>query len=110
MEVCARMRFLRIAPRKVRRVVDLVRGRSVEDALHTLRVSPQTSARPIKKLIESAVVNAQHKGNIDIDTLIVKKIMVDHGPTLKRWMPRAQGRATRINKRTSHIFVALEEA
>lgn len=107
----AHLRFLRIAPRKVRAVVDTVRGEPVERALATLRYTPKAAAQPVAKLIRSAIANAEQKsnGNIDIDRLFVKTIMVDQGPTLRRFRPRAQGRATRINKRTSHVTVELGE-
>lgn len=106
----ARLRFLRMSPRKVRLVCDVVRGKQVEEALATLRFTSKAAALPISKLIRSAIANAeQKKENLDIDRLFVKTIRVDEGPTLKRWRPRAQGRATRINKRTSHIVVELGE-
>jgi len=107
----AHLRFLRIAPRKVRAVVDIVRGEPVERALATLRYTPKAAAKPIAMLIRSAIANAEQKanGNIDIDRLFVKTIMVDQGPTLRRFMARAQGRATRINKKTSHVKVELGE-
>src|SRR5690606_4428777 len=106
----ARLRFLRMSPRKVRLVCDVVRGKQVEEALATLRFTPKAAALPISKLIRSAIANAeQKKENLDIDRLFVKTIRVDEGPTLKRWRPRARGRATRINKRTSHIVVELGE-
>ncbi len=107
----AHLRYLRIAPRKVRAVVDTVRGRPVEQALATLRFTPKAAARPVAKLIRSAIANAEQKanGNIDVDRLYVKTIMVDQGPTLRRFMARAMGRATRINKKTSHVTVELGE-
>lgn len=107
----AYLRYLRIAPRKVRAVVDTVRGQPVERALATLRFTPKAAAAPIAKLIRSAIANAEQKanGNIDIDRLYVKTIMVDQGPTLRRFMARAMGRANRINKKTSHVTVELGE-
>ncbi|WP_373047884.1 50S ribosomal protein L22 [Vulgatibacter sp.] len=107
----AYLRYLRIAPRKVRAVVDTVRGQPVERALATLRFTPKAAAKPVAKLIRSAIANAEQKanGNIDIDRLYVKTIMVDQGPTLRRFMARAMGRATRINKKTSHVTVELGE-
>ena len=98
-----------MAPRKVRKVADLIRGCQVEKAIHILTLTPQAASRPLKKLLESAVANAEHKGSVDVDTLRVKKLTVDQGATLKRWLPRAQGRATPIRKKTSHISVILEE-
>jgi large subunit ribosomal protein L22 len=110
MEVSAKLRYLRIAPRKARLVADLVRGKRVEDAINTLNFCSRRAAQPIAKLLHSAVANADEKGEIDVDTLFVKTITVDEGPTLRRFVPRAMGRATRINKRTSHIRVVLAEA
>lgn len=107
----AYLRDLRIAPRKVRAVVDTVRGQPVEQALARLRFTPRAAALPVAKLIRSAIANAENKaaGNIDIDRLFVKTIVVDQGPTLRRFRARAQGRAARINKKTSHVTVELGE-
>ena len=110
MEAVARARYIRISPQKARLVVDLVRGKTAEEALHILRFTEKSAARIVKKLVESAIANATHKGNIDVDTLYVKKIFVDSGTTWKRFQPRAMGRATGIKKRTSHITVVLDEA
>ena len=110
MEAVARARYIRISPQKARLVVDLVRGKTAEEALHILTFTPKSAARIVRKLVESAVANATHKGNIDVDTLYVKRIFVDSGPTWKRFQPRAMGRATGIKKRTSHITVVLDEA
>lgn len=109
MEVRAQLRYLRKSPRKVRLVVDLVRGLPVKNAIAQLRVSKKGSARSVKKLIESAVANAENNFKMNRDGLFVKTIMVDKGPTLKRWRPRAFGRAGAIRKRTSHITVILAE-
>jgi large subunit ribosomal protein L22 len=107
----AKLRHLRIAPRKVRIVADIVRGKQVEEALATLRFTSKAAAKPVAKLIRSAIANAEQaaKGNLDVDRLFVRTIMVDQGPTLRRFMPRAMGRATRINKKTSHVTVELGE-
>lgn len=106
----ARLRYLRIAPRKARAVCDIVRGQQVERALSTLRFTPKAAAQPVAKLLRSAIANAEASGEgVDIDRLFVKRITVDEGPTLKRFRPRAQGRAARINKRTSHITIELGE-
>lgn len=110
MEVSAKLRYLRISPRKVRLVADLVRGKQLEGAINELNYCARGAAQPIAKLLHSAVANADEKGDIDIDTLFVKTITVDEGPTLRRFRPRAMGRATRINKRTSHVKVVLAEA
>lgn len=109
MEAAATLKFLRMAPRKVRLVADLVRGKRVEEALKTLRFTRKSACLPLKKLIESAVANAENNHGLDIDVLRVKEIRVEEGPTLKRFQPRAQGRAFRIRKRTSHISVTLAE-
>ncbi|MHB8765419.1 MAG: 50S ribosomal protein L22 [Deferrisomatales bacterium] len=109
MESRAMLRYLRAAPRKVRLVADLVRGKQVEEALHSLRFIPKAASLPIKKLIESAVANAENNHGLDIDTLWVKELRVDEGPTLKRFRPRAQGRAFPVMKRTSHVSVVLAE-
>jgi len=108
MEVKAKLRFTRIAPRKARLVADLIRGKRSEDALSILSFTPKAAARIIIKLLRSAIANADQK-KIDVDRLYVKTIMVDQGPTMKRFMPRAMGRATTIRKRTSHITIVLDE-
>jgi ribosomal protein L22 len=105
--VNARARFVRVAPRKARLVADQVRGLPIEDALPLLRFSTRSAAQDIRKLIESAAANAEANHDLVADDLLIKDIHVDEGPTLKRYRPRALGRATRINKRTSHIAVAL---
>lgn len=110
MAVQAKLRYLRMAPRKVRLVADGVRGQRVQAALDLLRYGRRAAARPLYKLIRSAVNNADQKGGVDIDNLYVKSLTVDQGPTLKRWLPRARGRADRIQKKTSHITVILDEA
>jgi large subunit ribosomal protein L22 len=101
---------IRISPRKVRMVVDTVRGKSVSQALSILGFTRKKAALPVQKLLKSAVANAVENGGIsDVDTLVIDRIMVDAGPTLKRYMPRARGRATPIRKRTSHIRIMLRE-
>ncbi|MDZ4185044.1 MAG: 50S ribosomal protein L22 [Desulfuromonadales bacterium] len=109
MEARATLRYLRAAPRKVRLVADLVRGKRVEEALGALRFTPKAASAPIKKLLESAVANAENNHGIDIDGLWIRELRVDEGPTLKRFRPRAQGRAFPIMKRTSHVTVVLAE-
>jgi len=109
MEAKAIARQIRISPQKARLVADLIRGKDVETALNTLRFLPKKAARIIEKVVESAVANASQSDAIDVDTLFVKKIFIDGGPMLKRIRPRAQGRATRILKRSSHITVVLDE-
>jgi ribosomal protein L22 len=105
--VSARARFVRVAPRKARLIADQVRGLPLDDALPLLRFSTRSAAQDIRKLIESAAANAENNHDLVADDLMIKDIHVDEGPTLRRYRPRALGRATRINKRTSHIAVAL---
>ena len=105
----ATLRYLRMAPRKVRLMIDLIRGRPVEEAINMLSFSPRSAARPLQKLLRSAVANADVKGDVDLDKLFVKTATVDEGPTWRRWLPRAMGRATRIRKRTSHVTFILGE-
>jgi large subunit ribosomal protein L22 len=104
----ASLGFLRIAPRKVRIVADNVRGRRVGDALAMLKYTPQSAAKPLAKLLRSAVANAEQKGgHVDVDALYVKTLTVDGGPKMRRFMARAMGRAFRVEKRTSHVYVEL---
>ena len=103
----AHARFVRMSPMKVRRVVDLVRGMTVGQAATVLRFAEQKAAQPVAKLVASAVANAENNFDIDPSTLVISTITVDEGPTMKRFQPRAQGRAYRIRKRTSHIFVEV---
>lgn len=109
MEAKALARQIRISPQKARLIADLIRGKDVASAINTLRFMPKKGARIMRKVVESALANASQNEAIDVDTLYVKKIFIDGGPMLKRIMPRAQGRATRILKRTSHITVVLDE-
>ena len=106
----ASARFVRITPMKARRVVDLVRGLQVDEALALLQFAPQAASETVYKVLESAVANAETTEHLDRNTLVVGKVLVDEGPTMKRWRPRAQGRATRINKRTSHITIVVQPA
>jgi large subunit ribosomal protein L22 len=105
--VNARARYVRVAPRKARMVADQVRGLPIDDARALLRFSTRSAAQDIRKLIDSAAANAEANHDLVADDLLIKDIHVDEGPTLRRYRPRALGRATRINKRTSHIAVAL---
>jgi large subunit ribosomal protein L22 len=109
MEASAKLKYARLSPQKTRLVVDMVRGKAVQDALNILKFSPQRPADIVAKVVRSAVANAEQKGVSDVDRLFVKAVFVDQGPVLKRFMPRAQGRATRIRKPTSHITVVLDE-
>jgi large subunit ribosomal protein L22 len=101
-------RFVRVSPTKARRVIDLVRGKSVAEALDILRWAPQAASEPVAKVIASAAANAQNNNGLDPATLVVATVYADGGPTAKRIRPRAQGRAFRIRKRTSHITVIVE--
>ena len=109
MEIRAKARFIRISPQKIRLIMGQVRGKKVEEALNLLSFAPQRGARILKKLLDSAVANAQQNADMAVDSLYISKVYADEGPTLKRWRPRAQGRATRIRKRTSHLTVILGE-
>jgi large subunit ribosomal protein L22 len=104
----ARARFVRDSPTKVRRVIELIKGRSVEEALAVLRFAPQAASGPVAKVLASAAANAENNLDLDPETLWVQNAYADEGPTLKRIRPRAQGRAYRIRKRTSHITVVVE--
>jgi large subunit ribosomal protein L22 len=109
MEAKAVARYIRIAPRKVRLVVDLIRGKQVGEALAILKHTPKAASPVVEKLLKSAIANAEHNYEMDPNKLVVGKVFVDQGPTLKRFRPRAMGRASRIHKRTSHITVVLNE-
>mgnify|MGYP001813397454 CR=1 FL=1 len=114
MEAKAQVRFVRVTPQKARRVVDTIRGKRAGDAVAALTFAPQAAAVTVRKLVESAVANARVKADrdsvaFDEQSLVVEKAFVDEGPTLKRYRPRAQGRAGRILKRTSHITVVVAQ-
>ncbi len=107
----ASLHFLRVAPRKVRIVANEVRGMPVGDALAVLKYTPQAAAKHLSKLIRSAVANAEQKGGrVDVDALVVKTLTVDQGPKMRRFMARAMGRAFRVEKKTSHVYVELGTA
>ena len=106
----ASARFVRITPMKARRVVDMVRGMSVEEARPLLKFAPQAAAETVLKVLNSAVANAETTEGLATNDLVISVAQVDEGPTMKRWRPRAQGRATRINKRTSHITLVVQPA
>ena len=110
METKAVAKYIRISPQKARLVADTVRGMNVDEAITALRFMPKKGARILRKVIESAVANADQMETIDVDTLYIKSIEINGGPSLKRFRPRAMGRATRIIKRTSHITVVVDEA
>lgn len=105
----AQFKYVRISPTKVRGVVNLVRGKNVSEAIDTLNHCPRKIAVHIGKLVRSAVANANRAGGVDVDNLYISKIFVGQGPTLKRWRAKARGMAGRVNRRTSHITVELEE-
>ena len=109
MEARAHVRFVRQSPTKVRRILDLIRGLPVEDARPTLQFSNLRPALTVAKLLESAVANAQHNYALDPDELVVAEAYADEGPTLRRFRPRARGRATRIRKRTSHVTIVVSD-
>ena len=109
MEVRARLRYLQASPQKVRLVADLIRGKDVQEASNILELSKKSAARPVQKLLKSAVANAEHRDEkVDIDRLFVSEIWVDPGPTLKRIRPQPMGRAFRILKRQSHLTIKLD--
>jgi len=109
MEARASSKFSRITAQKARLIVDLIRGKSVESALGILEYTPKRGARMVAKTLRSAVANAEHGQRVDVDALYVKRAWVDEGPTAKRFMPRAHGRATPVFKRSSHITVVVDE-
>ncbi len=109
MEITARAKFIRVSPFKLRLVARLLPGKKVDDALAMLRFMPQRGARVLHKVVTAAVANAEQRPQIDVDTLVVKGVQVDGGPSLKRFQARAMGRVNRILKRSSHITVVLKE-
>jgi large subunit ribosomal protein L22 len=104
----ARATYVRVSPMKARRVIDLIRNLPAQEALSVLKFAPQAASEPVAKVLASAIANAEHNFSLDPDTLFVSEAYVDEGPMLKRFRPRAQGRAYRIRKRTSHITVEVE--
>jgi len=109
MEIKAVSKYMRISPQKVRRLVDAVKGKPVEKGLDILKFMPQKAAKIVEKTMRSAVANADQNPDVDVDSLIIRNIIADQGPTLKRFRARARGRGTRILKRTTHITVILTE-
>ena len=109
MEVRTIEKYIRVSPRKVRLLMREIKGKKVEEALNLLTFAPQKGAPILRKLINSAVANAGQYPDMDVDRLFIKQIVANEGPTLKRFRPRAMGRATRIRKRTSHLTVILDE-
>lgn len=102
-------KYVRISPRKVRVVADEIRGKHVDEAFKLLAFTPKRAARFLWKVLESAVANAEHNHQLNRRNLYISEIRIDEGPTLKRWRPRAMGRATMVRKRSSHIYIAVEE-
>ncbi len=109
MQAKAVARYVRIAPRKVRLVVDLIRGKKIGEAIAILKLTPKAASLIVEKVLHSAIANAEHNYEMNIESLVVSEVFVDQGPTLKRFRPRAMGRASRINKRTSHITLVVTE-
>jgi large subunit ribosomal protein L22 len=107
MQATAIQRYVRITPRKCNQVLGLIRGQAVEQAQNTLQFTPKNGARIVQKVLKSAVANALHEGKVRIEDLYVKEAVVGAGPTLKRWLPRAQGRATPLLKRMSHVSLTV---
>ena len=110
MKAKAIVRDVRMSPRKMRIVANMVRGKRVDEAMILLRLMPKKAAQIIRKLLVSAVANAEHQGEQDIDSLTVRECAIDNGPILKRFMPRAMGRANRVQHRTSHITIIVENS
>lgn len=106
----AKLSYVRIAPRKMRVIAKMIRGQKVDTAIHSLRFLNKAGSREFFKLLVSAVANAEDQGDDEVDDLVVKTVHVDQGPTLRRWRPRAHGRATKIQKKTSHVYVELAAA
>lgn len=109
MEAKAVARYIRIAPRKMRTVIDIIRGKSVDEALAILKFTPKIGAEVIEKLLRSAVANAEHNNDMNVDDLVISEVFVDQGPTLKRIHPRSRGQAFRILKRSSHITIVVAD-
>ncbi|WP_151737838.1 50S ribosomal protein L22 [Paenibacillus tengchongensis] len=109
MEAKAHARSVRISARKAKLVVDLIRGKQVGEAISILRHTPKSASPVVEKLLNSAIANAEHNYSMDVNNLFISEIFVNQGPTMKRFRPRAMGRASRINKRTSHITLVVSE-
>ncbi|AIQ26247.1 MULTISPECIES: 50S ribosomal protein L22 [Bacillales] len=109
MEAKAHARSVRISARKAKLVVDLIRGKQVGEAIAILRHTPKSASPVVEKLLNSAIANAEHNYSLDVNSLFVSEVFVNQGPTMKRFRPRAMGRASRINKRTSHITLVVSE-
>ena len=110
MEAKAVVRQVRISPRKMRVVANLIRGKRVDDAMNMLKHTSKRSGEVIRKALISAIANAEHKGHSDVDSLVVSGCSIDNGPIIKRWLARAMGRANRIQRRTSHLTIVVAQA
>ena len=108
MQAKATVKYIRTSPRKMRRVVDMIRGQHVVEARRILRFSPLGATRDVEKLLDSAIANAEQQPGVISENLVVSKVWVDEGPTLKRFRPRAYGRATKVRKRTSHVTLVVQ--
>ena len=109
MEVRAVAKYVRTSPQKVRMIIGAIKGKPVEEAMSKLKFMPQKAAGILENVLRSALANAEQKKDMDVDRLVVRNVFADQGPTMKRWRPRARGRATRILKRSAHITVVLAE-
>lgn len=109
MQAAAHARHIRISPRKVKLVLDLIRGKQVGEAIAILRHTPKSASPILEKLLNSAIANAEHNNSLDPNKLVISEAYANQGPTMKRFRPRAMGRASRINKRTSHITIVVSE-
>jgi large subunit ribosomal protein L22 len=109
MEAKAHARYIRIAPRKVQLIMDLIRGKEVGEAISILRHTPKAASPVVEKVLNSAIANAEHNFSLDPNNLVISQAFANPGPTMKRFRPRAMGRASRINKRTSHITLVVTE-
>ena len=109
MQAKAHAKNVRISPRKVKLVIDLIRGKQVGEAIAILRHTPKAASPVVEKLLNSAIANAEHNYQMDVNKLVIEQVYANEGPTMKRFRPRAMGRASRINKRTSHITIVVSE-
>ncbi|MBC8080299.1 MAG: 50S ribosomal protein L22 [Gorillibacterium sp.] len=109
MQATANAKYIRIAPRKVKLVIDLIRGKEVGEAIAILRHTPRAASPIVEKLLNSAIANAEHNYSLDVNKLVIAQVYANQGPTMKRFRERAMGRASRINKRTSHITLVVSE-
>jgi large subunit ribosomal protein L22 len=109
MDAKAVIRYTRMSPRKARIVANMIRGKDIDEAMAILRLQQRKAAKVMRKLLVSAIANAHTNHQLEVDNLVVKTVLVDGGPILKRWMPRAMGRANRMNRRTAHVTIVVGE-